>query len=193
MKNEQTETLRTFLAIEIDNALIPKIINLQNEFKETNANIKYVSPENMHFTLKFFGEVDLDKLEAIKEVINKVIKKHNTFNLNIKGCGNFPKPNIIKVIWIGIEKSEFMINLQKDLDKEFKKIGFRKEKNFISHLTIGRPRNQKEKEALKNIIKINKEIEIGTMKVNKIHLKKSTLTPRGPIYEDITIFDLNNE
>ena len=191
MKVKESETVRSFLAIEINNDLIPKISKVQDSFKETNANIKYVSKENMHFTLKFFGDVDEDKLEEIEIAINKVLNNHSSFDITIEGCGNFPKPDIIKVIWIGIAKNETMITLQKDLDKEFKKIGFRKEKKFISHLTIGRPRNQKNKNELKNIIKENKNVKIGTMKVSKIYLKKSTLTPKGPIYEDIKVFNLD--
>ena len=34
------------------------------------------------------------------------------------------------------------------------------------------------------------EVEIGEMCVDKIILKKSTLTPQGPIYDDIRIFEL---
>lgn len=191
MRVKESETVRSFLAIKIEKDLIPKISKVQDSFKETEANIKYVSKENMHFTLKFFGDVDEDKLTEIELVIKKVLKNHSSFDLTIEGCGNFPKQNIIKVIWIGIAKNEAMINLQKDLDKEFKKIGFRKENKFISHLTIGRPRNQKNKNELKNIIKENKNVKIGSMKVSKIHLKKSTLTAKGPIYEDIKVFDLN--
>lgn len=190
MRIKESETVRSFLAIEIDKELIPKISEVQDAFKQTKANVKYVKEENMHFTLKFFGDIDEDKLEEIESAINKVLKNHSSFDLTIEGCGNFPKPDIIKVIWIGIAKNDPMINLQKDLDKEFKKIGFRKEKKFISHLTIGRPRNQKDKNELKQIIKDNKDVKIGKMTVNKIHLKKSTLTPKGPIYEDIKVFEL---
>lgn len=190
MKTKESKNIRSFLAIEIEDELKDKIANIQDEFKETDTNIKYVSTKNMHITLKFFGDVDLDKLDEIKIAIEKVIKNYNSFDLTIKGCGNFPKPNIIKVIWLGLNKSQTLMNLQKDLDKEFNKLGFKKEKNFISHITIGRPRNQKNKEEIQNIIKSNKDIEIGTMKVNKIYLKKSTLTPKGPIYENLEVFEI---
>ena len=55
MKANQSETIRSFLAIELDPELVPKILDVQKEFKKTNANIKYVPSENMHFTLKFFS------------------------------------------------------------------------------------------------------------------------------------------
>ena len=54
MKAKQSETIRSFLAIELDQELVPKILDVQKEFKKTNANINYVPSKNMHFTLKFF-------------------------------------------------------------------------------------------------------------------------------------------
>lgn len=191
MNTKKSETIRSFLAIEIDDKLSSKILKIQDSFKKTNSNIKYVSSENMHITLKFFGAVDEYKLKEIELAINNVIEKHSSFELTIEGCGNFPTPNLIKVIWIGITKNKELINLQKDLDTEFKKIGFKKDKNFISHLTIGRIKNQKNKDKIKKVIKDNENIKIGKMRVSKLYLKKSTLTPKGPIYKNIKTFNLD--
>lgn len=193
MRVKESKTIRSFLAIEIDNDLIPKIANVQNSFKKTNTNIKYVSTENMHLTLKFFGNIEEEMVEDISLIIQKVISNYSSFDLAIENCGSFPNENNIKVLWLGIANSENnkIANLQKDLDKEFKKLGFKKEKNFISHLTIGRVKNSKNKAEIKNKIAKFKDIKIGKMTVNKISLKKSTLTSNGPIYEDINVFNLN--
>ena len=145
MKAKQSETIRSFLAIELDQELVPKILDVQKEFKKTNTNIKYVPSENMHFTLKFFGNIDLDMVEDISDAVNKVIKNYSSFDLNIKKCGCFPNMNVIKVLWLGLDEGSPIINLQKDLDKEFQKLGFKKERNFISHLTIGRVKSPKNK------------------------------------------------
>ena len=163
MKANRSETIRSFLAIELDPELVPKILDVQKEFKKTNANIKYVPSENMHFTLKFFGNIDLDMVEDISDAVNKVIKNYSSFDLNIKNCG----------------------------DKEFKKLGFKKERNFISHLTIGRVKSPKNKKEIRQTIDKLEDIEIGKFTVSKICLKKSTLTPQGPIYEDIKVFELD--
>ncbi|WP_296869740.1 hypothetical protein [uncultured Methanobrevibacter sp.] len=48
MKTSKSETIRSFLAIELDQELVPKILDVQKEFKKTNANIKYVPSKNMH-------------------------------------------------------------------------------------------------------------------------------------------------
>lgn len=191
MKVKESETVRSFLAIELAEDLVPKILDVQKEFKKTNANVKYVPSENMHFTLKFFGNVDLDMVEDIINAIRKVIVNYTSFELNIKDCGCFPNKKVIKVLWLGLEEGSPIKELQKDLDKEFKKLGFKKERNFISHLTIGRVKSPKNKQEIRKTIEKLENIEIGQMTVSKICLKKSTLTPQGPIYEDIKVFELN--
>ena len=191
MKSVKSETIRSFLAIELDEELVRKIIDVQKEFKKTNANIKYVPSENMHFTLKFFGNIDMDMVEDIASAVEKVIKNYSSFDLNIKNCGCFPNKNVIKVLWLGLEEGSPIANLQKDLDREFKKLGFKKEKNFISHLTIGRVKSPKNKKDIRNTIEKLEDIEIGQFTVSKICLKKSTLTSQGPIYENIKVFDLD--
>ena len=191
MKLKESESIRSFLAIELDEELVPKILDVQKEFKKTNTNIKYVPSKNMHFTLKFFGNIDSDMVDDISAAIEKVIKNYSSFDLNIKNCGCFPNKNVTKVLWLGLDEGSPIKSLQKDLDKEFKKLGFKKERNFISHLTIGRVKSPKNKKEIKETIEKLEDIEIGQMNVSKISLKKSTLTPQGPIYEDIKVFELN--
>ena len=191
MKVKESKTVRSFLAIELKEDLVPKILDVQKEFKKINANIKYVPSENMHFTLKFFGNIDEDMIEDISNSVEKVIKDYSSFDLNIKDCGCFPNKNVIKVLWLGLDEGSPIKDLQKDLDVEFKKLGFKKERNFISHLTIGRVKSPKNKKQIRETIERLENIDIGQMTVSKICLKKSTLTPQGPIYEDINLFELN--
>ena len=191
MKFKESETIRSFLAIELDESLVPKILDVQKEFKKTNANIKYVNSKNMHFTLKFFGNIDSDMVEDIGNTVERVIKNYSSFDLNIKNCGCFPNKNVIKVLWLGLDEGSPIKDLQKDLDREFRKLGFKKERNFISHLTIGRVKSPKDKKGIRDVIEKLEDIEIGQMNVSRICLKKSTLTPQGPIYEDIKVFELD--
>jgi len=195
---------RCFLAIDIDQDLVQKIEGVQKEFKKTNNNVKYVEKENLHFTLKFFGNITDNKIVNIKEAINTVLTKvesssiDNSYYANnqaktelaIEGIGTFPNKNYMKVLWIGTKNNNFLTNLQKELDLEFEKLGFKKEKNFKTHLTIGRIRNLKDKKEFKLKIEELQDINIGTMNISKISLKKSELTPKGPIYSDIETFNI---
>ena len=182
--------IRAFLAIDLDDELKPKINKIIREFKQIDANIKYVDLQNLHFTLKFFGDIDTEGIDLISQKIENVIKDFNSFTIKIKGCGAFPNKNRIKVIWVGLDEDEILKDLHDKLDKEFNSIGFDLDRKFSSHLTIGRMKSAKGKNKVKNTIETYNNIDIGTMDVNLITLKKSTLTPSGPIYEDLLEFRL---
>lgn len=182
--------VRAFLAIEIDEILIQKIEDVQKEFKKTKANVKYVEIENIHFTLKFFGNIDNKMINNISIATQNVLKECNPLNIAIEGAGCFPNEDYIKVIWVGIKENPVLIDLQSRLDEEFKKLGFKKEKNYSPHLTIGRMKSPKNKKEVKDKIATFKDIEIGQMRIKKIALKKSELTPNGPIYSDIKTFNI---
>ncbi len=182
--------IRAFLAADLDDDLKPKIHKIIKEFSKTDARIKYVDLNNLHFTLKFFGDIDVDGIDLIADKIENVVKDFNPFDIKIKGCGAFPNKNRIRVIWVGIENDEILKNLHDKLDGEFNNIGFDLDKKFSSHLTIGRMKSPKGKDKVKDCINNFEDIEIGTMNINSIKLKKSTLTPSGPIYEDLREFKL---
>ncbi len=182
--------MRVFLAIEIDEKLTDKIYEVQREFMKCEAPIKLVETENLHFTLKFFGEVDQDKIDQINRAIDAKIDKHKSFIIKIKGMGVFPNENYIRVVWLGMDNFEPFSHLQMDLDEDFQKMGFKKERSYTPHLTIARVKGAKNKDELLATLKGLDDIEIGEMNIKKIVLKKSELTPAGPIYTTLKRFDL---
>lgn len=182
--------VRAFLAIDLDDDLKPKINKIIKEFKKTDTKIKYVELNNLHLTLKFFGDIDTNGLELLQDTIKNVVSEFKPFKINIKSCGAFPNNNHIKVIWLGIEDDAILKELHDKLDKEFTRLGFDKDKKFSTHLTIGRMKSAKNKSEIKTIIEEFEDYTIGEMEVNEIKLKKSTLTPKGPIYDDLKVFEL---
>lgn len=182
--------IRAFLAIDLDDDLKPKINKIIREFKQIDANIKYVDLQNLHFTLKFFGDIDTEGIDVLAERIENVVKDFDSFNIKIKGCGAFPNKSRINVIWVGLDEDSILKELHDKLDKQFNSLGFDLDKKFSSHLTIGRMRSAKGKDKVKNTIESFENVDIGSMEVTSITLKKSTLTPAGPIYEDLIEFKL---
>ena len=182
--------VRAFLAIDLDDDLMPKINKIINEFKKIDTKIKYVELLNLHLTLKFFGDIGSEGLSILEDKISEVVSGFEPFNIKIRGCGAFPNNNHIKVIWVGIDEDSVIKELHDKLDAEFVRLGFDKDKKFSTHLTIGRMKTAKNKNQVKSAIENFSDFEIGEMEVTQIALKKSTLTPSGPIYEDIKIFEL---
>lgn len=177
--------MRCFIAIDLSNELKDRIISLQ---KTMPGDIKLVEPENLHFTLKFLGEIDEDAIKEITERLSKLAGETKPFTISLNSIGVFPNLSYIRVIWIGSTSEEF-INLHKSVVKILENIG-KPEKEAIPHLTIARVRSARNKETIARIIKRYEKEPFGSMTVDKIKLKKSTLTPRGPIYEDIRVFEL---
>lgn len=181
MKDE----IRSFICIEIENSgILEEIEKTKHHLKMSKAKIKFVESQNIHLTLKFLGNVSENMINVIEEnILNKIQQK--SFELEITGFGVFPTLKSPKVLWIGTRKgSEEVIRISKFLDANLTQLGFKKEKRFSSHITIGRVKGGEHKGHLVSIIKNikAKNIEYGSIKVDRILIKKSKLTPKGPIY-----------
>lgn len=184
--------MRTFLAIEIEPYIKNKIEESQEIIEDSeSSNIKFVEVENIHLTLKFFGEIDDTRIEQITDIVNQSIKDKETYTIKVVNIGAFPNIYNPRVIWTGIkDKNNTTVELIEELDKKFNKIGFKKEKNYVPHITIGRVKSISDKEKLTQTLKkLNKKYH-GKMEVKKIYLKSSKLTPNGPIYKNIKEFNL---
>ena len=175
---------RGFIAIEVEP--FPKIIELENEIKNSGAIVKLVEAQNIHITLKFLGDTDEDLIGKIEEILKDSVENIKPFEIHFKGAGFFPNQNYIKVMWIGIENIEQLGQIANDIDEKLSEIGYDREKRkFSAHLTVARVKSAKNKDKLIQIVDKYKEIEFGKIIVNSIKLKQSELTPKGPIYTTI--------
>jgi len=175
---------RGFIAIDID--VFSKLMEFEKEIKETGGNVKLVEPENVHITLKFLGDTNESRIDEIDKIMKDSVKGIDPFNIKLKGAGVFPNQNYIKVIWIGIKQDEPIGIIVRKIDEQLSKIGFKKEKReFSSHLTIARVKSAKGKDGILRVIEKYRDIHFIDLRVDSIRLKKSDLTPKGPIYTTI--------
>jgi len=179
--------MRSFIAIELTEEIKDKLSKIQDELKKSNADVKWVDPKNIHLTLKFLGDVEEKRLEDIKRILKRISEKYKEFSIELHQIGAFPKISSPRVIWIGIEKGKLELSqFFLELEDELKNIGFKKEeREFSAHITIGRVRSGLNRiKLIEEIKKISSAPKLNSS-VNKITLFKSTLTPKGPIYEVI--------
>jgi 2'-5' RNA ligase len=172
---------RGFIAIEIP--ATQSIIEFENAIAKTSADVKLVEPENIHLTLKFLGDTNEDRIEAIGHVIEESVANIKPFTLTLKGTGVFPNEKYVKVIWVGIVNGDNLSSIARSIDEKLVPLGFSKEqRGYSAHLTIGRVRTAKNKDQLLTAIQKYKEKEFLQQEVSSVMLKKSDLTPKGPIY-----------
>ena len=185
------DKFRGFIAIEIP--VTDQIIRFQDDIKKTTAQVKLVEPENIHITLKFLGDTPINQIEEIESIIKKAIGSTKKHTIKIEGTGVFPNENYIKVIWIGIKETDSIAQIANSINTQCSTIGFKKDRRgFSAHLTIGRMKSSKGKDQIVDLLKSYKDTLFAEMLVNEIHLKKSTLTPKGPIYETLSTIPLND-
>lgn len=182
---------RIFAAIKIQPSEI--FINTYFQLKSNlkNEKIKWVELENIHITLKFFGETDESKIESIKELLAVITQQHSSFFLNLKDVGIFGSSYKPKVIWFGIEKSKQLFTLANDLLDQVESLGFKRgRQNFIPHITIGRIKYLDDKKRFQKMISKFKSVEIQEQKIGQFYLIESILTPKGPDYNILKSFPL---
>ena len=180
------EHVRVFLSIDIENqSLLPRISETQRQLDTSLAKMKLVEIENIHFTMRFLGDTSLTRIDEIESCLSDI--KIEPFDIMVHGVGAFPTKRKPRVIWIGVTQNADQIrNLKMEIDSHLKELGYPPEKRkFTPHATIARVRYIKDAERLASNLDELTNQPIGSMSVSKFNMKKSTLTPSGPIYETL--------
>ncbi|RLF99345.1 MAG: RNA 2',3'-cyclic phosphodiesterase [Thaumarchaeota archaeon] len=183
-----SELTRTFIAVDFDNPqIVSRAQEVQRKLMESGVVMKPVEPKNLHVTLWFFGELDPSRLRLVLENAKQV--KFKPFKVEVKGVGYFPGGSRVNVIWLGIDDpSNGLKNILDQLLEKLTRLGFRyDDRGFTPHLTIGRVKYVKNKQAVLRTLSELKEMYFGEQRVDRFEVKKSVLTQRGPIYSDLLV------
>jgi 2'-5' RNA ligase len=182
---------RIFAAIKIHPS--ENFIYLMYQLKQAlrNENIKWVEPNNIHITLKFFGETEESGIAEINNQLEMVSSRHKSFKFYIKGTGIFGSSYNPRVIWFGINENKELENLSTDVLNSMATIGWQKDRqNFVPHLTMGRIKFISNKNKLKELVDRFKDVAIQEEDLNEFYLYESVLKPQGPIYNVLKTFKL---
>jgi 2'-5' RNA ligase len=180
------ESIRSFLAFDIENtAVLTKLANAQSQLLQTGADLKSVEPKNIHITIRFLGNITQVMVEKIFDAMMQV--QFTPFNVQLKGIGAFPNPRYPRVIWAGMTTgAEQLKNVFNQIEPKLRDLGFTPDnRGFSPHLTIARVRSGRNKQQLVEFLTKNANYEFGAVDARCLRLKKSTLTPRGPIYSTL--------
>lgn len=186
-----SELIRTFIAVEIENkGVLRKLIEVRDQLASTGADIKPVEDENIHLTIRFIGEVPEALVRALCDEIKNV--KYPKFQMHIKGIGVFPNMSRPRVIWAGVsEGADRLIDLAKIIEAIVRKIGIPPDREeFVPHITIARVKGLRNIDKLIKAIYNFTNIDFGVSEITGIYVKKSVLTPRGPIYSNLCSVNL---
>ena len=187
------QMIRCFFAIDIeDKSTLEKITVVQKRLQETGANLKVVSPENIHITLKFVGEVPSDFVDRMINFLREI--KFSPFKAELRDVGCFPSLKRINVIWVGIGEGNIgLMTIFQSLESRMRQLGLKPERRgFSPHITIMRVRSDRNRDKLAEIVEEVSNTFFGVFEVTNFRLKKSVLKPSGPTYSTIHQFDSQN-
>lgn len=182
-------TLRTFIAVELDEELSGHLTRLQDRLRGQLSphSVRWVRQGGIHLTLKFLGDTPPDQVEAVKNALDEAVSGISPFRFTVGGLGCFPDTRRPRVLWVGLyEPTGGLSRLRDAVEDQVAPLGFPTEKRpFHPHLTLGRVQRNASKSEVREVGEIVGASAIGNlyeMTVRQVSYIKSDLKPGGAVY-----------
>ena len=180
---------RMFCAFELPESLQTLIHDHVKRVREAvpESVASWSRPENIHLTVKFFGNVDPARVPAITATAEQVVKEFPPIHIEVGKTGVFPRPSRPQVMWIGVEDpSGALSKLQQRLEDHFALEGFSKEDRvYRPHLTIARIRKPQNAGRLAQA-HVGLEFSSVDVELSELVLFRSELSSKGSKYTAIS-------
>jgi 2'-5' RNA ligase len=192
---QKLENWRVFCAVELASEIRTKleehIEQLRGQVPDVAASWSRV--ENIHLTLKFFGNVARDRIAAISAAASKTVNEFPAFEIEIGSTGVFPRPSRAQVLWIGVnDPSSQLSALQQRLENECEAAGFPKEdRAYRPHLTIARLRRAEGARRLAET-HLGLQFKLLPLKVSELVVFRSELSSKGSKYTALSRHQLSH-
>jgi len=190
-----SEVWRVFCAVELPDdvraRLQEHIARLRKDFPDTAASWSRV--ENIHLTLKFLGNVELDRIPKISAAAMRTTDKFSKFQIDVGNVGVFPRPSRAQVLWIGVnDPSGKLSTLQQQFESACESAGFPKEdRAYRPHLTIARIRKPESARRLADT-HLQMKFEPLAVQINELIVFRSELSSKGSKYTAISRHQIQN-
>lgn len=152
--------------------------------------VRWVRPEAMHLTVKFYGDVAAEAVPALAAGLGQASAVAPPMTLTLQGLGVFPDPRRPQVIWVGLGGDLAPLRaLQAAVERLSADLGYAPEtRPFKPHMTLGRvsarlaPADQMR---LLGRLAARKSETFGDLRADTLSLLRSDLRPTGPEYTTI--------
>jgi RNA 2',3'-cyclic 3'-phosphodiesterase len=179
------------VALEIaDRDVLDSLVAFQQELLTSGADLKIVERENLHFTVKFLGEISRSQAEGADSKLKGLAAK--SVRVEVRGVGAFPNIRRPNVIWVGVPLSqeESVAQIARASIGLLEGIGETDTRPFKAHATLARARSRRPSEGLTSLLRNSSDRAFGSTVLSELKLKSSVLSPRGPTYTDVGVYPL---
>lgn len=174
--------MRLFTAIEIPEFVALQLSTLQPRLM---PGMRLVKAEQMHLTLHFIGEADVEPYRAAMETV-----RMPAFTMTMDTLGKFSNPRG-SILWAGIREEPGLMQLHKVLETALESAGYRPEKRaYHPHLTLARCDNRVPGKVIAAFVK--QPMVPLEVKVEEVVLFSSVLSDKGPQYEREGVYPLQD-
>jgi 2'-5' RNA ligase len=154
------------------------------------SGVAWVAEANLHITVKFLGGVEEVRLPAVAAALERGVTVP-AFEVEIRGLGAFPTASRPRVLWAGAPGSSAFTRLAEGIDQALAVLGFPPEgRGFTPHVTIGRVREPRRDAALTQALEAAAARPFGTLRVDRVSVMRSDLSPRGARYTELAAVPL---
>ena len=130
------KTIRTFIAINFDDAVKLYLRSAQAKIKTISRNGNFTREENLHLTLVFLGEISFAQIEQVKQAMEAITTQ--SFELTLSKIGRFKRQDG-DIVWVGVVQNQMLNSIFNELFSYLKAAEFKLESRvYKPHLTIAR-------------------------------------------------------
>ncbi|WP_436926362.1 RNA 2',3'-cyclic phosphodiesterase [Halosimplex amylolyticum] len=182
---------RLFVSVDLD-GLAEEVAAVQDRFGGASG-LNFVDPEQAHVTVKFLGDTETDRLDDLVDALAAAVADAGVdpFEAEFGGLGVFPSLDYISVVWAGTRSGGGeLTRLHEAVEERTTAMGFDEEDHeFTPHVTLARMEHAGGKEQVQDVVR-EADPDVGTLAVEELRLKESTLGPDAPTYETVERFPL---
>ena len=183
--------MRTFVSINLTPETKKQLLDAQTNIKslllgKEKSAMRWESPDKLHITLFFIGDITPAKLNDVKNVLNALTYSDGKMSLNLSSIGGFPNLRIPRVIFANIKDDGKLVKLANEVHREMTEMGFHSDKPFHPHITLARVKRDRKVTLTKlSEMKFNINFE-----ANAFYLMESKLKPTGSVYSKRERYEL---
>lgn len=182
--------MRLFAALPIPEPGRAAVIALLDDLRASDWPVRWVKPEGIHLTLKFYGEVMPERLDVIEEALRYAVAGARAIPLRLTQVGAFPTAARPRILWVGLEAPPALELLYDRLERGGIEIGFPPEgAPYSPHVTLGRVR-EGHRLPPGAIDRYETPNEGTAFLAEELVLYESVLTSDGPRYQSRLVLPL---